>query len=84
MSDFDRLVAFIDGLDVKLGVELNEETAIFESGLFDSLALMNLALWIEGEIGQPLDPSQLDLLVEWNTIGNILSFIDKHRVPNGS
>lgn len=79
-SLYERLIAFLEGLDVELKVELTEETSLITSGLFDSMALFQLAIWIEQELGVPLDLTELNLVEEWNTIADILNFIEKHRV----
>jgi acyl carrier protein len=79
MSLCNRLTAFIEGLDVELNGDLKEDTPLIESGLFDSLALVQLAAWIEQEIDRHVDLTAFDLSKEWNTIADILSFIEKHR-----
>lgn len=78
----DRLIAFIRELDVKLNCDLREDTSLIKSGLFDSLAFFNLAIWIEQEIGTQVDLAIFDLSKEWDTIADILNFIEKHRGSN--
>lgn len=78
MSLCDRLVAFIEGQDLELDSELKETTSLIKSGLMDSLALFNLATWIEGEINSQVDLTAFDISEEWDTVANILSFIEKH------
>jgi acyl carrier protein len=77
----ERLVAFLQGLNVDLGRDLHDETPLLGSGLLDSLGLVQLAAWIEGEIGQPLDPERFDLFEDWRTLGKVLEFIRRHRKP---
>ena len=79
MSLHGRLAAFIEGLDVELNGELKDDTPLIESGLFDSLALLQLAVWIEQEIDPHVDLTAFDLSKEWNTMANILIFIENHR-----
>lgn len=79
MSLQNRLVAFIRELDVELNCDLREDTSLIKSGLFDSLALFNLSIWIEKEIGARVDLTAFDLSKEWDTIADILNFIEKHR-----
>ena len=43
----DCLLAFISEQDLKLNGELTENTSLVRSGLFNSLALFNLAQWVE-------------------------------------
>jgi len=79
MSLHDRLLTFIKELDVELNCDLKEDTSLIKSGLLDSLALFNLAIWIEKEIGARVDLTAFDLSKEWDTIADILNFIEKHR-----
>lgn len=83
MSSRDRLVSFIEEKVKDLGKELNgelsDQTSLIKSGLFDSLALLQLALWIEEEIGSQVELTGFDLSKEWETIPDILNFIDKQR-----
>lgn len=79
MSLYDRLIAFIGRLDIERNGELKTDTSLIKSGLFDSLALFNLATWIEREVGHQVDLTKFDLSQEWETITDILNFIHKHR-----
>ena len=45
--------------------------------MIDSLLLMQLAMWVEGETKSSLDPASFDLVEEWSTIGSLLSYIDR-------
>ena len=78
----DQLVEFIEELNLELVCVLEENTSLIQSGLFDSLALLNLAEWIEQKIGCPLDLTALNLVDECDTIDDILAFIEKHRIDN--
>jgi len=40
---------------------------------------VQLAAWIEQEIEVQVDLTAFDLSKEWNTIADIVSFIEKHR-----
>ncbi len=75
----DRLLAFVETLNLDCDEQVGDDTPLVGSGLLDSLALLQLAMWIEGEIGQPLDPDELDLYEEWNTVGKVLECIQRHR-----
>jgi acyl carrier protein len=82
MSLQDRLITFIEEQNVELNCDLNENTSLIKSGLFDSLALFNLAIWIEEEISTHIDPTTFDLSKEWDTIADIINFIQKQRGNN--
>ncbi len=56
-----------------------DDISLIRSGLIDSMALFNLALWIEQETGSRLDLNTFDPSVEWDTIAGILDFIGRHR-----
>jgi acyl carrier protein len=75
-----RVIALIEATDVKLDGGLRDATPLINSGRLDSQALFNLALFIEKEIGRPIDVSTFDLAKEWNTIDDIVNFIVGRRV----
>ena len=72
-------MALIEGWHLELPVQLRDDTSLIRSGLFDSLALFNLALWIETQIGAPVNPAALDLSREWDTLADILRYIERER-----
>lgn len=82
MSLRDRLIDFLENQNLELIKELNDETPLIRSGFLDSLALFNLATWIEQEIDSKVDLMDLDLEKEWGTISDILNFIDKNQNNN--
>jgi hypothetical protein len=53
--------------------------SLIASGLFDSLALFNLVLWMEAKTGRAIDPTAVDIAKEWNSVANILSYL--RRAP---
>ncbi len=77
-----RIMALLEATDVNLDGGLNEATPLINSGKLDSQGLFNLALFIEKEIGRPIDVSTFDLAKEWNTIDDIVNFIVE-RQPGG-
>lgn len=74
-----RLLSFIRGLSPDPRSELNEHTSLLQSGLLDSAATLQLAEWIQREVGADVDLLQFDLSKEWNTITDIERFIQRHR-----
>lgn len=75
----DKLIAVLAASNVELDAESTEDTPLIQSGKLDSLALFNLALFVESEIGHEVDVTSFDLAMEWNTISNILTFITRMR-----
>ena len=76
----DRLVALIRSWNLELNEDLRDDTPLITSGVFDSTALFNLVLWVEQQIGSTIDPTSFDLIEEWNTIADVVSFIERKRL----
>ncbi len=72
----DQLVALIRGFDLEMDADLRDDTALISSGLFDSQALFGLMLWVEEQTGGTIDPASLDLVQEWNTIADVVAFVE--------
>jgi len=83
MSLRPLLVEIIKKSNLELNIDMKDDTSLIKSGLFDSLALFNLAAWIEQEINKPIDLTSFDLSKEWDTISDILRFIEKHSDSKG-
>ena len=75
----DRLVRLLEEGNQDPDFELGDDTSLIRSGLLDSLGLFNLAMWIEKESRSRLDLASLDPSKEWETIPDILNFIEGHR-----
>lgn len=58
--------------------KLNERTSLIRSGLLNSLALFNIALWIEEQVAPTVDLTSFDVSKEWDTVEDILRFVQKH------
>ena len=83
MNRHDRLLDFIKieikVSGIKLSEELNDNTSLIKSGLFDSLALLELGILIEKEIGSQIDLTSIDIREDWDSIVNILKFIKTYN-----
>jgi acyl carrier protein len=79
MSEAARVVAFINGPECTIEATVDPDSSLIRSGLLDSLALFQLSLWIEGEVGAPIDPDEIDLAEEWDTPNDIARFIATRR-----
>ena len=79
MTVRDEVIEFIHSCGLEGLGEISGDTALFSSGLLDSLALFSLVAWVEERIGVPLDPTALDLLVEWGTVDELSRFVETRR-----
>jgi acyl carrier protein len=80
MALHDELLALIEEeSEFDLIKNIDDRTSLIKSGIFDSRALFNLAVWIQEKIGTELDFTQFELAEEWDTIENIIAFIKNHR-----
>ena len=71
----DELLALIKGWEIDLPTDLGDESPLIASGLFDSLALFNLILWIEAKTGRTIDPTSVDIAREWASVADVLRYL---------
>lgn len=74
-----RLIRFLEEATRKARVRITSDTPIFETGLFDSLALVRLVLWIEEQSGAPVKPGKVDLRSEFATPAHIVRYVVRQR-----
>ena len=79
MPTRENLIALIESWDVVLPPNWNGDTSLLRSGVLDSLALYRLILWIEEQVGRPVDPTSIDLTSELDTVNDVLRFVEKNR-----
>lgn len=77
-----ELVALITECVPNLASELADDTPLITSGLVESLALLNVALWVEAQIDSAVELSAFDLATEWDTTNTILDFVERHRAAS--
>ena len=58
---------------------LSDDAPLISSGLLESVALLDVALWVEDRIGGALDLADVDLVAEWNSMTAIVAFVERHR-----
>lgn len=75
----DELRQLIRSWDLEVDAALRDDTPLITSGVFDSLALFNLVAWIEEQCGCPIDPATFDVVGEWNTIADVVAFVERRR-----
>ncbi|MGH7768276.1 MAG: GNAT family N-acetyltransferase [Candidatus Binatia bacterium] len=68
------------------GIDLSSarDGSLIASGLFDSLALFNLVLWIEAKTGRAIDPTSVDIAKEWDSVANILRYLQSTAAVSDS
>ena len=59
--------------------ELSDSTSLMRSGLVDSTGLVELAEFVEREVRNPLDLSTVNLEQDWDTMDDIVQFIERAR-----
>jgi acyl carrier protein len=79
-TSHEELFALIESWSLELPSGFDHDTPLISSGLFDSLALFNLTLWIEAKIGRNIDPASVDIASEWDSMENIMRYL--RRVMN--
>jgi acyl carrier protein len=75
----DELVRIIEASGALLPEGLCDDTSLIRSGLLDSTALFELALWIEERVAPGLDLTSFDLAEEWDTLAKLQAFIERHN-----
>ena len=75
----ERLRALVQELleaaQVEVAVDLN--TSLLQSALLDSLALLEIAAWVDAELGGGLDLESFRIREEWDSMAAILAFMDR-------
>jgi acyl carrier protein len=69
------LIVFLKSRDVLLPEGWDDDTSLVRSGVLDSLALLELIIWLEQRLGRPIDPTTFELGDELDTIRDILEFL---------
>ena len=60
---------------------LTDDTPLITSGMMESITLLNVALWVETKVGSEVEITSFDLVAEWDSVGDILTFIERHQAP---
>jgi acyl carrier protein len=77
----EALLRLVKGLlaesEKELAGELRDDTSLIGSGLLDSLALLQIAEWVSEELGGALDLERIDIRAEWDTVADIVRFLER-------
>ena len=83
MTPSDELKALINKTFQEIGStidgELTQDTSLLRSGLLDSMGVLYLIAWVEGQVGVPVDLMEVDPVKHWDTMRDILRYCDEHR-----
>jgi acyl carrier protein len=78
-TDREALIGFLESRALTLPQGWNDDTRLIHSGILDSLALFELILWLEERLGEPVDPTRVELAEELDTVRDILGFLERRR-----
>jgi acyl carrier protein len=74
----DELLRVIAQSGASLPDDLDDDASLIRSGLLDSTALFELAVWIEERIGPGLDLTSFDVAAEWDTLTKLVRFVERY------
>jgi acyl carrier protein len=74
----DELLRVIVRGGASLPDDLEDDASLIRSGLLDSTALFELAVWIEERIGPGLDLTSFDVAEEWDTLSKLMRFVERY------
>jgi acyl carrier protein len=75
----DELLRVMASSGASVPSDLGDHASLIRSGLLDSTALFDLALWIEDRVTPGLDLTSFDLAEEWDTLAQLVAFVERHR-----
>jgi hypothetical protein len=73
-----QLLAVLADSDADVPADLEDNAPLITSGLLDSTALFQLALWMEEHVAPGLDLTTFDVTSEWGSVTRLLAFIERH------
>lgn len=73
-----RVLAIVAQVTSARDLDAELDTDLFEAGLLDSLALVNLILAFGDELGVPVSPSELDRET-WSTPRKLIADIERRK-----
>jgi hypothetical protein len=62
----------------------SDRASLIASGLLESTTLVSVALWVEERIGREMDLGAFDLIAEWDSLGAIVDFVERHDARPGA
>jgi acyl carrier protein len=80
VSICEDLTKLVESWKLRLPDAWDGDTSLVRSGILDSVAFLQLIFWIEQQTGKTVDPTQIDLVNELDSIADVVRFIESHRV----
>lgn len=59
----------------------DDEASLIRSGALDSVALFNLSMWIEQQLGRPVDPGTVEVAQAWDSVSAVVAFVLADGAP---
>lgn len=72
----ERLLRHLESLGLDLS-GVSDATPLISTGRIDSLGLFGLITWMEGELGRTLDPGEVPLGGEIDSLADIVGWVDR-------
>jgi acyl carrier protein len=80
VTTIDKVHTVLRTFQSDSNIVFGDETELLQSGILDSFALFQLAIWIEKETESKIDPTEIDLAKEWGTVKSIAKFVEQKRL----
>ncbi len=78
-SPHDELIAAFATWSPALVDNVARDTPLLTSGRLDSMAVFQLLMWVEARVGHTLDVTTIDMPARWNSVNDIIAFVEKER-----
>jgi acyl carrier protein len=75
----DELITAFANWNANLAGVIRRDTPLLTSGRLDSVALFQLVLWIERQLGRPIDVTRIDMPAQWDSVEAIVAFVERER-----
>ena len=75
----DELIRAIEDWVPVLQGKVGRQTPLITSGRIDSLSLFRLVMWIEAQVGRPIDIAGIEMAKELDNIDAIVGFVVRER-----
>ncbi|MEQ5306307.1 acyl carrier protein [Providencia rettgeri] len=72
----DNLIKFISGLKKEENIDIDSKSELLDSGIIDSLNIMNLILFLEEETGSKISFDEIDLS-DFSTVDSLYEKFSK-------